>query len=781
MTTTSTSVQFPEWYDEMVTLLKEQGKPSIIASPDFYNTAISLGTEMISDTATSYMAAYGMMFLGEIISEILERSGNEEIAGYFGTTSDNSYVVFPDIGDQWYEEALEVFSQVIIDFTETANPLNSIVGSGNDAITNTVESIFQYIGGFGSEYESQPTRFGNTALGGSAIFDGTSKKDYIKITTSAMITEAYGNDGNDCITGAYYAYGGNGNDYLTNNTSANGDDGNDYLTHNSGAYGGNGSDYLTHNSGAYGGNDSDWLVNNHSADGGDGDDYLINNKYAYGGNGNDYIIGTGGDNEINGNGGNDYIEGRDGNDDINGGNDDDILIGGAGDDDMDGNDGNDTAVFSGDTDFTATRFTIEPWQEAANYLAGRSIYENGFKITGEGTDTIYDDLENIIINTGASANKINVSPFFGTAMIDAGAGDDTIQTGKGNDLLAGNLGNDSLNGGAGADILMGNEGNDTLIGGDGDDYLSGGSGNNVYMGGAGADSLIGNGRNETLIGGDGNDYLSGGAGDNVYMGDAGADSLMGNEGNETLIGGDGNDYLSGGAGDDVYIFDADTALGNDTIIESASNAVNSSFQFIQEFAEAISSFLNIKLTDTVNFSNTTTQGISIDLSRTTQQTVNANLSLRLNNATGIENAIAGSQNDVLIGNSLANYLAGGDGNDMLDGNNGNDILSGGSGNDRLIGDSGNDTMIGGAGNDVFMLSASAYRPNVFGSISWSTSGSDAIKDFSTGDIIQIDTNSLGMSNRSAFRFQNEKLYVGNNLLATLEGVTSFNVNSIQFI
>jgi Ca2+-binding RTX toxin-like protein len=1107
MTTTSTSVQFPEWYDEMVTLLKEQGKSSLIASPDFYNTAISLGTEMISDTATGYMVSYGMMFLGEMISEILERSGNEEIAGYFGTTSDNSYVVFPNIGDQWYEEALEVFNQVIIDFTETANPVNSIVGIGNNSITNTVENIFKYIAGFGSEYEPKPTRYSSAGFGATAIFDGTSKKDYLKLDNVPMRSEAYGNDGDDYISGASYAdggegndyltnnssaYGGEGNDYLTNNSSAYGGEGNDYLTNNSSAYGGEGSDYLTNNSSAYGGNDSDWLVNNYSVNGDDGDDYLINNKNAYGGNGNDYIIGTDGDNELSGNDGNDYIEGGDGNDEINGGNNDDLLIGGAGDDDMDGNDGNDTASFSADADFTATRFTITALQELANEIAGKSIYENGFKITGQGTDTIYDDLENIVINTGASANKINVSAFTGTAMIDAGAGDDTIQTGKGNDLLAGNLGNDSLNGGAGADILMGNEGNDTLIGGDGDDYLSGGSGDNVYIGGAGADSLIGNEENETLIGGDGNDYLSGSSGDDVYIFDvdsalgtdtivessnSGTDtinfsdtttqsvtldlskttqqtvnsnlslllknapgienaiagsqndrltgnsldnSLEGRNGNDTLSGEAGNDNLSGGAGndvylfdtddalgkdsileasnfgidtvnfsdtttqsitidlsritqqtvnanlslrlnnasgienaiggnqndnltgnslnnslegregkdaltgdagddtltggagddtlsgqsdDDVYIFDADTALGNDTIIESGSNAVNSSLQFIQEFTdtEAASSFISfIKSIDTVNFSDTTTQSITLDLSRTTQQTVNANLSLRLNDASAIENAIAGSQNDNLTGNSLDNSLEGGNGNDTLSGGAGNDTLSGGAGNDAyifdadsalgtdtivessnsgtdtvnfsdtttqsvtldlskttqqtvssnlslllkdttgienaiagnqndnltgnsldnsleggngndtlsgeagndtlsggagndtlsggagndtLIGSSGNDTMTGGAGNDVFQLSASLYSSFNWSSsdLKWSTSGSDVIKDFGTGDTIQIDTNYLGLAAKSEFKFQDGKLYAGNNLLATLEGVTSFNTNNIEFI
>ena len=56
----------------------------------------------------------------------------------------------------------------------------------------------------------------------------------------------------------------------------------------------------------------------------------------------------------------------------------------------------------------------------------------------------------------------------------------------------------------------------------------------------------------------------------------------------------------------------------------------------------------------------------------------------------IENFIAGSGDDTVIGNSAANYLEGQDGNDNLQGNGGNDILEGGSGADRLDGGAGMD-------------------------------------------------------------------------------------------
>ena len=58
--------------------------------------------------------------------------------------------------------------------------------------------------------------------------------------------------------------------------------------------------------------------------------------------------------------------------------------------------------------------------------------------------------------------------------------------------------------------------------------------------------------------------------------------------------------------------------------------------------------------------------------------------------TWIENAIAGSGDDVIVGNAIANDLTGREGNDRLWGSGGDDILEGGAGADRLEGDAGMD-------------------------------------------------------------------------------------------
>ena len=67
--------------------------------------------------------------------------------------------------------------------------------------------------------------------------------------------------------------------------------------------------------------------------------------------------------------------------------------------------------------------------------------------------------------------------------------------------------------------------------------------------------------------------------------------------------------------------------------------------------------------------------------------------------TVIENFIAGSGDDLVAGNAVANYLSGRDGDDRLWGSGGDDTLNGNGGDDKLNGGAGADTLNGGAGAD----------------------------------------------------------------------------------
>lgn len=312
--------------------------------------------------------------------------------------------------------------------------------------------------------------------------------------------------------------------------------------------------------------------------------------------------------------------------------------------------------------------------------------------------------------------------------------DDTIAGDEGNDtllgdfgyftdagvvVLLGGMGNDTLSGDEGSDVLEGQGGNDLLEGGTENDTLHGGSENDRYrfdtdlvLGtdtldeGAsplgGSDTLDFSGSSlslnidlattsmtvlngtatvltlnfpadvlENILAGSGNDTLRGNGLDNV---------LEAGDGDDVLEGRAGDDDLTGGRGDDLYVFDADSALGHDDLFEAAAAD-----------------------TDTIDFGDTTTQAVSLDLRLTTSQVVAPTLTLTLYTAapeqqivavggmlviaqilpppfgdgtaisSGIENLYGGryapgtGTQDHLLGNGRDNVIWGREGNDVLDG------------------------------------------------------------------------------------------------------------------
>jgi Ca2+-binding RTX toxin-like protein len=67
---------------------------------------------------------------------------------------------------------------------------------------------------------------------------------------------------------------------------------------------------------------------------------------------------------------------------------------------------------------------------------------------------------------------------------------------------------------------------------------------------------------------------------------------------------------------------------------------------------------------------------------------------------GVESALGGRGDDVIIGTAQANFLSGGPGRNRLQGAGGPDTLVGGPGNDVLRGGGGNDKVLGYEGDDV---------------------------------------------------------------------------------
>ncbi|QSV62267.1 MAG: hypothetical protein HEQ26_05345 [Dolichospermum sp. DL01] len=183
----------------------------------------------------------------------------------------------------------------------------------------------------------------------------------------------------------------------------------------------------------------------------------------------------------------------------------------------------------------------------------------------------------------------------------------------------------------------------------------------------------------------------------------------GNAGNNVITGNSANNTLSGLNGNDTYSFVANSALGTDTITETATGG-----------------------TDTIDFTGTTA-ALNVNLGVTTSRTVNSNLKLILSANNVIENATGGTGNDRLTGNALNNTLNGGSGNDQLQGLGGNDTLWGGAGNDILNGGTGNDSLWGGLGDDILTGGAGNDQYLFQGDSVFSTSlGVDYISEFELG-------------------------------------------------
>lgn len=384
---------------------------------------------------------------------------------------------------------------------------------------------------------------------------------------------------------------------------------------------------------------------------------------AIGGRRDDTLIGNGLANVLTGNRGNDDLEGL---------GDDDTLMGGAGDDtyrfDADNALGLDTIRESADNggmdtlDFSATSIGIS---------VGLGLGGDLPQVVAAG------NLQLLLLSCTVIENAIGGA---GDDFIAGNALDNRIEGGPGDDLLAGLEGNDTYvfdtDVPLGGDVLIENAdhegGRDTLD-------LSGTTTQTItvdlalplqtvnpnlslilvgvfyppipspdalenVIGGSLADSLAGNALDNLLVGGPDMDGLIGGDGNDTLLGEAGDDFLMGGSGYDRLIGGADNDLLIGGLGNDTYVFDADTpltsGLGNDLVLELANEGA-----------------------DTLDFSATTTLGLTIGLGLAGTQNANANLTLALSGNNVVENVVGGTQDDVLEGNTLDNRLQGGRGND----------------------------------------------------------------------------------------------------------------------
>jgi Ca2+-binding RTX toxin-like protein/predicted Fe-Mo cluster-binding NifX family protein len=436
------------------------------------------------------------------------------------------------------------------------------------------------------------------------------------------------------------------------------------------------------------------------------------------------IVGDTYDNVIDGGLGNDTIDGAEGDDTLFGGTGDDLLIGSVGTDAFDGGSGVDTL------DFTYTSDNV-----AIDLSAGTATFANG-------------DVETIInfenVNAGSGNNVITGNDL--DNVIDGGAGNDHYIGGAGDDLFIANSGTDTFEGGegidtidftfsaadltvdlslgeaissggateqitgvenikagAGNDLLTGSDSANTLEGGAGDDTLNGGLGNDILSGQEGADTYTfasGDGQDTvldfdpqsdvlqidghtiypfglpagiTVIDQAGDVLITYGAGDTVLLtglsiagweaiggGTAGDDSLVGGADNDVFFGAAGNDTIDGGAGDDIMF----GGVGNDLLLGNIGTDTYNGGDGV----------------DTLDLSGET-GGLSADLSQSALLLADGTVE----QASEIENLIAGSGNDSVVGSDIANTFTGNGGDDTLEGGDGDDtyVYAQGDGHDVI--------------------------------------------------------------------------------------------------
>ena len=368
-----------------------------------------------------------------------------------------------------------------------------------------------------------------------------------------------------------------------------------------------------------GGNGKDSIFNTSNdvtIDSGEGDDTIQNGQSSYSKIGENVIInGSDGNDSITNYGSNVTINGGEGNDiigsncaTIEGGKGDDILgrsssggtanvfIYNAGD----GNDRifvseNDTLIIGGES-YATTRSnatTVVYVGDASITLQSEFSWSSLPVIQGTLRE-VTDDTVLMVKNGTDDGDYFN--NYFDHALINAGAGNDTIKNGAANfGSSVSKFGNYSskelgkhvtINAGAGDDditndndgfnvLINGDDGNDTITNYGSDVCINGGTGNDDITN-VGYMSFEAVGKNVTINGGVGNDNISNGLGGGqkgeyaFIIGGEGNDHILNKASNVTINGGTGDDHITGDpAHPAVYLYSAGD--GNDLIYNLGAN------------------------------------------------------------------------------------------------------------------------------------------------------------------------------------------------------------------
>ncbi|MBX3124100.1 MAG: hypothetical protein KF854_13515, partial [Nitrospira sp.] len=430
------------------------------------------------------------------------------------------------------------------------------------------------------------------------------------------------------------------------------------------------------------------------------------------------FIGVGADESFYGSAGDDTIRGMGGNDQIRANAGNDVLDGGVGNDFLEGYSGNDTYVFGRgyghDTiDDQGDSADIDTLQLVDGITPGDITLQATPDFQTDALLTIKNSADQVTLagffqSDGMRVDRIQFSD--GTmwdysAMLAHTEGVNLVGT-EDTDYFYGNVTNDTLLGVGGDDVLSGGAGNDTLDGGTGADRMTGGSGNDVFM----VDNI-----NDIVMEsvGQGIDtvyssltYTLGSNLENLTLTGSAAINGTGNSLNNILTGNSAANVLTGGAGNDTYV----VGLG-DTVVEAASAGTDT-------VRSDISWTLGTNLENLILTGIAAVNGTGNSLANTLTGNSAANI---LSGLAGADTLIGAQGDDLYIVDNVGDKITelAGEGLDTvqssvtytLSANVENLTLSGtsainGTGNgldNVIIGNSAANQLVGGAGNDTYVI------------------------------------------------------------------------------
>ncbi|MEW6248926.1 MAG: calcium-binding protein [Nitrospirota bacterium] len=441
----------------------------------------------------------------------------------------------------------------------------------------------------------------------------------------------------------------------------------------------------------------------------------------WGTSGNDTLVGGGGNDTLFGFGGNDQLFGGVGDDSLFELTGDNFLDGGPGNDLLLGGSGRDTYFFgrgSGldTTDFHSSGTDVDTVQLASD------ISPNEVVVTRSGSGLVlhlagtadrlflnmssfspFDSQGEIVFADGtrwsvaALVNSLQSAPITGTNLGDvlySAVPDDTLIGGLGDDIYHVQHSNVMIAEAAG-------EGRDTVVVEDSGDYSLPDHVENLTLitplvgtGNALDNVLTGNEGNNQLDGADGNDLLIGGFLRELEVGfqQGGSDVLIGGLGDDILVPIGGTIEFSGG----VRPVGDDPMLPDDILIGGPGNDT-----YVLYHADEVVVELADEGTDTVRTSVTYVLPSHVE-----------NLILVTAGVEASPNGTGNELDNLLVGNTSANVLSGGAGDDTLVGG----TPFGGSTNeaftDAELDDQVEDVLIGGTGDDTYLLFGTSWQNNL---------------------------------------------------------------------